>query len=481
MERLPVEIPSHYEDLLDIVTEEQALNVGGIPISTIDSLMPRSNQAPFAEGETFSGNIRHGDAEASLTLAASSHFRPTIPLKDFISKASEVFGQEAKLPGELPADQKIAPHMIVWWQAIHEMQRSQVNLFDLSVLPSEDRINFIHGINAQVVKAFSALDTIDGRPVIYGSWGNSEPESRARFGFSRGAPTLPDGHLHLAKVNIQDQDISLKSLPPIPALKHYQPWNRLINQQFGPNIAHMLDRVLRDDDRVVEGVRFYDEIVRHNNSHNSHQQGYEVTYQDPLPLEVAMEHIIYIAGEFEGLYQGMHSLYTEYYKNSGDPEVQQQIFEQMQEIGAHFGFDSQAAKKLASFVTRIVPTSSQLNEWSTQLEKDAVPDEEIPALEAIRRQLARRAWLMARNGGDASRDSILTALIKDTYRDPEEHEIIHTWPAHSSAIYLLDDIVIDRDKVLVKKFSIHPAIVAAAGAPEKILGAAIVRDMGSAA
>lgn len=42
-------------------------------------------------------------------------------------------------------------------------------------------------------------------------------------------------------------------------------------------------------------------------------------------------------------------------------------------------FESQAAKKPASFVTRIVPTSSQLKEWPTQLEKDSVSGEEFPA------------------------------------------------------------------------------------------------------
>lgn len=471
----------HYEDLLDIIAEEQALNLGGIPISTIDSLMPRSNQAPFAEGNTFSGNIRYGDAEVSLTLAASSHFRPTIPLKDFTSKASEAFGREAKLPGELPSDQKIAPHMIVWWQAVHEMQQSQVNLFDLSVLPPEDRANFIRGISAQIVRAFSALNDIDGQPVIYGSWGNSKPESRARFGFSRGAPTLPDGHLHLAKINVEDQDISVASLPAIPALKHYQPWNRLINRQFGPDIALMIDRVLRDDSGLIEDVHFYDEIARHTDSHNSHQQGYQVTYKDPLPFEAAMEHIVYVANRFEGLYQEMSSLYTEYYKNLGDPAAQQRAVERMQKTGVRFGFDSQAAEKLTHFVTQIVPTSSQLKEWSTQLEQDAISGEEIPALEAIGRQLARRASLMSRSGRGIRDDSILTALIKDTYRDPKEHEIIHTWPAHSSAIYLFDDIQVNNGGVLVKKFSIHPAIVAAAGAPEKILGAAIVRDMGGIA
>jgi len=471
---------SHYADLLNAIAEEQRLNSRGIPISTIDSLMPRSNQAPFDEGETFSGNVHNGHAEVSLTLAASSHFRPTIPFQDFVAKASEAFGQEAKLPHGLPIDQRIAPHMIIWWQAYREMQRSQVNLFDLAVLPPGERSDFISGINTQVVKAFSALDSFEGQPVIYGSWGNSEPESRARFGFSRGAPTLPDGHLHLAKVNAGDQDISLSSLSTIPALKHYQPWNRLINQQLGPDIAQMINEVSRSRGwDIVEGVRFYDNIAQHGESHKSHQQGYEVTYQSPLPLEVALEHIVYIASEVEGLYQGLSSLYTDYYKNSGNHEAQRQIFEQMQEVAVSFGFNGQAAKKLARFTTRIVPTSSQLNEWSVQLGQDMTPETGSLALDIIKRQLARRAWHMAKNGADDK--SMRAALVKDTYRDPKEHEIVHTWPAHSSVIYLLDDIVIDGNNVLVNKFSLHPAIVAAAGAPEKILGAAIVRDLGGVA
>ena len=479
MERESPGSPSHYEGLLDAIAEEQRLNPQGTPISTIDSLMPRSRQAPFTEGEDFSGNVYSGQAEVSLTLAASSHFRPTIPLKEFLSEASQAFGQEAKLPNELPPDQKVAPHMIVWWQANNGAQKSQADLFNLSAIPQKERADFTSGIKAQVIKAFSALDSFEGQPIIYGSWGYSEPESRARFGFSRGAPTLPDGHLHLAKVNIGEQDISLSPLPVAPTLKHYQPWNRLINKQLGPDIVQMLDGVCRRNGwETVENVYFYDHEVKHGESHFSHQQGYEVTYRSPQLLESALDHIVHVAGEFEELYQGISALYADYHLNSGNQESQRRILARMQEVGESFGFSNQAVEKLASFVARIVPTSSQLNEWAARLEQDTT-EESSASLEIIKRELERRALLMARSS--ERDDSIAAALVKDTYRDPRDHDIVHTWPAHSSAIYLLDDVEVRNGDVLVHKFSIHPAIVSAAGAPEKLLGAAIVRDMGSIA
>lgn len=480
MERPSREGASHYADLLDIIAEEQQLNLGEIPISTIDSFMPRSDQAPFAEGDAFSGNIRLGNAEASLTLAASSHFRPTIPLTEFTTKASETFGQQSQLLREMPPDQKLAPHMIVWWHAFCEAQQSQVDMFDLSTLSQEDRADFVRSISQQIVRAFSVLEDVDGQPIIYGSWGHSEADARKRFGFSRGAPTLPDGHLHLAKVNVEDQDISLSSLSSLPTLKHYQPWNRLINQRFGIDLAFMIDRISRDGGwSTLKSVRYYDDIVQHGSSHKSHQQGYEITYQDPLLIEDALEHVVHIASKIEELYHGISDLYSRYYKSLGDVDGQFRIIKRIQELGMEFGFDDQAAEKIASFVVRITPTSGQLTEWSAGLEQDPVSEKRNLTLKIIQEKLARRALALA--GRKENRDPMIAALVEDTYKDPKQHDIVHTWPAHSSAIYLFDDIEIVGDKILVNKISIHPAIVSAAGAPEKLLGAAIVRDMGSIA
>jgi len=185
---------SHYPELLHVVNSQRKRTAEGIAVTSIPLQMARSEGSDiFEEGDDFSGNIRKGVAEASLTITSSPHFFPDIPIGAFTAAAEAGFGKAVTLQPALPVDAKLAPHLVLWWQKKEGNEASQSNIFSLYYDNSDVRSDFIYCIDQQAQKGLKTLLQFEGIPIIYGTWGHGTLEERAKYGLSRGGLLYPKG------------------------------------------------------------------------------------------------------------------------------------------------------------------------------------------------------------------------------------------------------------------------------------------------
>jgi hypothetical protein len=472
---------SHYRSLLQILAEKQK-DEKGIAVSTVPSLMPRGDSGGFfEEGEVFSGNVRRNQAEASLTVAAAPHFKGALPMSKFASAARREFGEHTQLPAGFGTEGIAFPHFLIWWRENALSGPKNVNFFDLYASAPEKKADILECIENQAVKALRLLNEFDGLPVIYGSWGHATHEERARYGLSRGAPSIDAAHLHVVKINRADQDISIRQdLTTLQRLKHYESWNRLVNAQFGNGIARSMERIVRNRavGKEIDTVAFQRRTMDHGDGRSSQQEGYEIHFRYPVQFSDAFSPLVDIAGQFEYLYRGLSSLYEAYYKNIGSAGKQALVKEQMRSLGVRFGFNDAEASNLADFVIAIAPTYGQIRSWKAQVEQEPGSEDRTIALQIFDSKIDKRNKFIKRVNNDLWSPSLRTALVYDTYKDPESPDIAQTLPVHSSAAYIFDDIALNGDRVLVKNFTVLPCIASTTGPPERILGVEMVRDTG---
>jgi len=172
-------------------------------------------------------------------------------------------------------------------------------------------------------------------------------------------------------------------------------------------------------------------------------------------------------------------LYEVYYKNIGEENIQVQVRKQLVRMISKFGLENSPAEELADFILRIRPTYGQMREWKTQLADFQEDYNDQLSIQMMDKEMMRsnRFILSLDSANINSKTKLRIALVRDTHKDPLVADAIQTWPFHSSAAYLFDDIFLDKDTIMVNKFSLLPAIVSTAGAPEKILGTELVRDI----
>lgn len=467
-------LESHYGSLQRLMEEDRDLLGESIPVLPIPSLMPRSDKAPIQEGEKFSGNVFLGEAAVSLTLAASPHFPPEHKLSDLLQDAQLAFGKKPELLVDIAHDQPVAPHMIVWWRSAYGASDNAVDMFDLFAMKDDVRSNYLQGISEQVMRGFKSLSNFEGVPLIYGSWGFSEVDQRNQYGLGRGAPTMPFGHLHIAKARPSNERVTMLSeldLPPADTLKYRQPWNRLLNNELHNEIENIISGAISNQDiDIAKKVIFYDKIKDFDGHHLAQEQGYKINYSKYVPVSLALEDCTKIAGTTEKIYSNLASLHKVFYKNIADDQSQARYIEEVCQVGLDNSLSKVATDKLVDFALRIQPTTAQLREWLQQMSEESTLNDQSAQL--LQEEIAKR-----KNRTQERYRRPLSLLVDDTHTDLNNNPKL-TWPIHSSAIYCMDDIVFDNNTALTSGFHIFPAFVAESGAPEMMYGALLTRNMG---
>lgn len=467
-----------YGELLEEIKRQKKHD--GIAVSTIPSVMQRGDGSNiFEEGDEFSGNILIGQAEASLTVASSPHYRPTIPYNTFIEEARNALLESTKLSKAIDQESTIAPHLLLWWRDTNG-DSQKFDLFDISRSSLEVRQNFTQSIAIQAKRGMQFLDKFSGTPIIYGTWGFGTPDERSIAGLSRGGPTMGLGHAHIAKIYEEDQEIEMRdNLSTEQRLKHYAPWNHLFNKYFSHDLAAALETILFQESSRRVDVSFQNRAVKHTDRPTTSQECYEVTYQTPLPFKDAFSDIITIAGKTETFYQEILALFSAFHLSSSDQIGQENAVEAIREACLRLGLDEGAAISFSQFILRIKPTHGQVLKWKNQIEQQPPTTDSLSTVNLFNQGLKKRDRFMQEVKLHSTSHSLNLSLIADTYKEPSDSTIAQTFPVHSSAAYLFDDIFLKDDELWVSKITLIPALVSTAGAPERILGVEILRDTGN--
>lgn len=472
-------INSHYTDLLKIITEQEKKYPHGIPTSTIRPLMPRSRGSNiFEEGERFCGNIKQGSAEVSLTVVPSPHVAANIPMSEFIKVSSQEFGQDVQLPQGMANIPFLAPHLILWWRRNDMLGKSKFDIFDIFNSDHKTKVDFAIGIETQAKRALKLLTKFEGKPVIYGTWGYATPEEISVSGLSRGVPTLPDGHCHVAIINEQAQNIELQTrIDPYSRLHHYGPWNRLVNKKFGEDLAQAVKGIIREaqGENFVNSVKFIRGQSLHEQGRESEYEGYEIFFDSPILFEKAFNCVVDIAGNVELLYQSLSLRYTEFHKNKGNVEVRKVAIEEMQKVARNFGLNEDKAREMVEFILRIIPSYGQLEKWNEEVDSDDNKANELLSSHYAKVDKRRHRFLERISSKDQI--PLRAALLRDTY-EPLSPCTDHIWPVHFNAYYLFEDFDIVDDHIMVNKLIVLPSTLNKTGIPERVLGVRLSRDTG---
>ena len=450
---MPIESGSHIQDLLAKAICWDRQYPGGILVSTLPPLAPRSDDSNiFAEGENFSGIYGEGGALGCITPVVSPHVEPVIPKTSFMEAAREIFGQEAKLSPEMTDVNLLSPQVVVWWS---NSEMGKVDLVDIGLMPVDKRASFLNVIARNTYKGVEFVQLIAHHPTIWGSYGFTPPEERAVLGLGRGGPTNILGHHHITYFNEAQETVTPdKDASPQEKLNFFAPWCFLFNDKFGPSVTEIIERM---------GNQFLgDSQVRVELASESGQQdSYQITFCQDTDMASAFGLLAEIAGKFEMLYTGVERRYEDYFKNLASPS-QTLILQDALKLLVEFGFDRVSALGLINFVLRIKPTFGQLLKWCDDL-KQNYSETENPEirlnLTALEEKKHKYQGALERLDRIAVSKPLMAALIRDTYRSPDQYSTIqNTWSLHFSAHFVIDDYEVSDNSLRVHKINLLPVI-----------------------
>lgn len=404
--------PSHYETLLDIVSEQKKLHPEGIAVSTIMSTMERSTVPDvFTEGEMFAGILRRDLTEACLTVAASPHVPPDIPQADFLASISQIVDKQVTLPAGMKSE-LFPPHLIAWWRRVDGYDISKCDVIDIYRLPQVEQEDFFEALAKQSLIGLEILREF-GHPVIYGTWGYALPAERAEEGLSRGSPSVDQGHSHIAVFHQDNPTISLqKDLSSYYQLNHYAPWNRLIHQEFGDSTADIVKYSLDKAGLSEMSVQTLNGYEKRPNGTFSYQDGISVAAGDPMTIQEAYRVVATVAGSVEDSYQKLKGLHEMYHKNYGDTFFTEKAENEIRTTLLTMGLNDSDASSIARFILSIRPTYGQLRKWETELNQEG--EEPYLQLNRIRKLIHKRDRFMRKFDKIDEKQSLRLALLKDT-------------------------------------------------------------------
>jgi len=470
---------SHYYDLLAYSYLRLAeVASTGIPVTIVPPLFPRTDDTSvFDEGEEFSGIGRIGNVEACLTVPASPYVPSRVSIWDYSAYAQHAFPGK-KLPERLMRQRSLPGHLILWWRIRTGKGVNQSDFLDLEGIAPNVKADCCSIIADHAYKAVQLIAATGGVPAITGSWGSGPIELRSRTGLTRGVPTNRIGHLHVVDYQADAAHTEWRrSLPSHEIIKHFSPWSHVILEKLGGGIARVLRPLLESqysDGSVALSVECVRERSTLSNGVIVHRDGFLIVAKHGLRLDGVLNGLMGIAIGLQRLYRELGYCYAVMHKSPEASWRYQWCVEQMFNIASRFGFSSADAHDLVNFIMKIKPTFGQVAAWST------APTSREDTRE-IRRMLDRYDSISQRISSIQShRDSINLALIKDTYRNPENFMCINnTWPVRLSMCYLVDDYEIVRNSIYVRSLWLFPGIGSSISATERVLGTIIDRSMPS--
>lgn len=455
---------SHFDSLESLLQDSLERIGGHIPTTTIESVLPRSNDnSIFKEGERFGVLVTIGSAESCITIPAAPHVHPSIRISDFKEAKTEVLSND-RLPEMKEGVEVIAPHLIVWWRNKSEPDLMKFDFVDISRQDERAKNDFSMAIKESVLKGVSILTKLNHRPVIGGSWGNATGAERKSTGLSRGLPTIGLGHLHIQDLEDDQENIDFDEVANYKEIvDNLSPWNRLLLHKFAPIgrriVEDGINRVLKEH-RVKCRVSIENQYRELATGVKTQEEGYEVALTEKIDLEVIFNLLFEIAGKFESFYYSILKEYPNFFKFDSESQEYLECILRIRESSARFGLTDEETSELIRFVQIIKPTYAQLLLWRSELLDQSSQDDQVYLqIENLGQLITRyeRHNKFVSNKGNTS--SLRDAIIFDTYRSPDRFEEIgFTWPVHFSACYLIEDYILEGNRILTDRLRLFPGI-----------------------
>lgn len=450
-----------------------AIHSNGIAVSEPKIIVPRDSiPKVYEEGRRFSGIITVGKMESCLTPIPAPHVPSSILAKEYLETARSIFGNESFLPPKYDNVKNFPPQVVLWWSRKND--QTPYDFIAVSGLSKNDREDTCTAISAKCVEGVRLIESLSGKPKIWGTWGYGVKTERELKGLTRGGPTVKEGHLHISKFDDNDRsELKFENLPLKIKLNHYAPWNQIILNNFGASFLPTIKDGLcsQSIDKTDFAIQRENSVSKHQNGAISIRNGFKIDFKGSVPLKSVISMLIGLAGKSEEVYQRIGRLHELYHKNS-DPKERSKIEGEIVTVLERAGFYGYSVQELARFIISVRPTYGQLLNWK----KEIVDDGGEKNHEMLKRNIARyerfRGELKERN----RKGSISVAIVEDSVKNSTDEDITFTWPVHSSYCYVIDDYDLTERDIFVKSFYLYPEFVTTESAPERELGVVLRRQ-----
>ena len=445
----------------------------GIAVNQLESLASRGQvKDVFEEGQLFSGTKIVGNAECAIAPVPAPHILASISRRKYLETATNVFKVKPNLLPKYNNAQLFSPQVVVWWkEKDNQESRDFINLYKL---PSKQRSDFSTAISSKAVQAVEFVTKLKGKPTIWGTWGYGSQVERVMSGLTRGGPTVNEGHLHVTYYNYDEQLITIQKLSQKEKLIHYAPWNEIVLEKFGSSIGETINSMLNTQlqNKTIANVRRENKTEEHTNGSISIKNGFEISFDNEIPLKDILDSLVEVAGKTEDIYQNIHRLFEIYHKNSNNKRLK--AVAEMSNLFQKLGFKTDIAEEFSRFIFSIQPTYGQLVKWRDELVSENGNNIDLDRIANLIDKYQRvREKIKSR----VNKQNLTMAIVEDSLKMPDDNDIQLTWPVHFSMCYIINDYLTKEDGIYVKSSHLYPEFVTTESAPERELGVVLKRPV----
>lgn len=441
-----------------------------IGVNTLRSLAPRSDgQDIFIEGSQFSGVVQKGAAESCVTIVPAPHIQPSVSRSIFLSEASKAFDHPVELPKSVNDVDFFSPQVIVWFRN-GELPSEPFDFESLYQTPENQRKHYYDAISLSAQKALNFVSGIHQvPPTMWGIWGYGTPDERITSGETRGGPTMKQGHFHVSAYDINEQNLTIESLPVKKRLEHTAPWITLIQEKMGAEISKFLTTEINSLGYLTE-INLLD---RRNKLHDGlvgRERGFNVHFNTSVSLPDLFRVLTCVAGSSDHVYQSIKKIWLDYYRHFGsDPDwhAEESI---LQNYLSTLGVDPNKVTDIAEFIFMIQPTYGQLQEL-----KESTDDSSKEWIE--KRMKKYNLFRKKIESGEIPR-KVMSELIYDATKDPSEmNTITLTFPVHASFCFMVENIRFENGQYQIDDIKLFPDITTSEAATERVFGSVLKRSL----
>lgn len=458
--------------LIEAFSRMDKVHQNGIAVNQLESLAPRGQvKDVFEEGTLFSGVETIRNAECSIAPVPAPHILASVTTDKYLEVATNIFAVKPKLLLKYDGVKLFSPQVVVWWKEKDSQKpRDFINLYNLSL---NERIDFCDAISNKTAEAIEFITKLKGKPTIWGTWGYGSQEERVISGLIRGGPTVNEGHLHVTYYDYDEQSVSIQQLSKKEKLIHYAPWNEIVLEKFGTDMAGIIKSTLNTHlrSKTEAHVQRENKLEKHTNGSISIKNGFEINFDSEISLKDVLDTLVEMTGKAEAIYENIYDLFSNFHMHANTENRADTIIE-MSNLLQRIGFESKNANEFSKFIFSINPTYGQLENWKFELtaDKDNASD-----LIRVSNLLDKYKRIREKIKNRENKQNLSTAIVEDSLKMPNDSDIMLTWPVHFSMCYIINNYVTKKDGIYVKSISLYPEFVTTESAPERELGVVLKR------
>ncbi|GIW63272.1 MAG: hypothetical protein KatS3mg091_074 [Patescibacteria group bacterium] len=416
-------------------------------------------------------------------------------------------------------NQKTMPgHFIVWWmksknksKQIKDLKRFDfIKLSTSSLRHNKQTIDLIAKniafcidvflTNCSQLKVFHDRGILSDYLTIYGLVGYSLPDSRKRYGFSRGSQSSPEGHLNIVLHQFKKYvDLSVLKKPKADEwLKHLGPVDTVVYNLFRLEISEI-------NSLIIQGLGYHNFSVGFDKNWQIYDtkkkvsffEGFYIYFDERLEISDVLLILSKLVRFYNKLYYLLSKYFKKFYQSFNLPEKQEiirieflkSVEEFLLKIDLNSGKNNwqRSAEKFVDFTLSLAPTFLQVKNWVRYSKKNKenlkilyqiyVEEKKKLSLESYQNKLVK--MFMRKYNLDKISASALLRMKLDLYKEESEWQTIQfTMPETISLSYLISDYIYKDGKVYAGKLSIAPRLMTQKGVFEDLAGVIIQREAG---